>query len=39
MARGKHNSPQRTRTYKSRKSVLKTTTLIKNNETVIKNLK
>lgn len=39
MARGKHNSPQRTRTNKSRKSVLKTTTLIKNNETVIKNLK
>ena len=39
MARGKHCSPQRTKTNKRRKSVLKTITLIKNNESVLKNLK
>jgi hypothetical protein len=39
MARGNHTSPQRTRTDKSRKSVLKTFNLIKQNEAVLKKLK
>jgi hypothetical protein len=39
MARGKHTSPQRTRTNKSRKSVLKTFNLIKQNELILKKLK
>lgn len=38
MARGNHTSPQRTRTNKSRKSTVKTLTLIKQNEAVIKSL-
>ena len=38
MARGKHTSPQRTRTNKSRKSVLKTFNLIKQNELVLKSI-
>lgn len=39
MARGNHTSPQRTRTNKSRKSTVKTLTLIKQNESVLKKLK
>ena len=38
MAKGTHTSPQRTRTNKSRKSVLKTFKLIKQNELLIKKL-
>jgi hypothetical protein len=38
MARGNHTSPQRTRTSKSRKSVLKTFNLIKQNELILKKL-
>jgi hypothetical protein len=39
MARGNHTSPQRTKTKKSRKSTVKTLNLIKQNESVLKNLK
>ena len=39
MARGNHTSPQRTKTNKSRKSVVKTFKLIKQNELLIKSLK
>ena len=39
MARGNHTSPQRTRKNKSRKSVVKTLNLIKQNELVLKNQK
>jgi hypothetical protein len=39
MARGNHTSPQRTKTNKSRKSTLKTLTLIKQNEELLKRLK
>jgi hypothetical protein len=39
MARGNHTSPQRTKRTKSRKSVLKTFNLIKQNELVLKKLK
>ena len=39
MARGNHTSPQRTKTGKSKKSVLKTFKLIKQNELVLRNLK
>ena len=39
MARGNHTSPQRTKTNKSRKSILKTANLIKHNELVLKKLK
>jgi hypothetical protein len=38
MARGNHTSPQRTKTNKSRKSTVKTLTLIKQNELLIKKL-
>jgi len=38
MARGNHTSPQRTKTSKSRKSTVKTLTLIKQNELLIKKL-
>jgi hypothetical protein len=38
MARGNHTSPQRTKTSKSRKSTIKTLTLIKQNELLIKKL-
>ena len=38
MARGNHTSPQRTKTNKSRKSVVKTLTLIKQNELLLKKL-
>ena len=38
MARGNHTSPQRTRTNKSIKSVLKTFNLIKQNELILKKL-
>lgn len=39
MARGNHNSPQRTRTGKSRKSAVKTFKLIKQNESILNKLK
>jgi hypothetical protein len=39
MARGKHSSPQRTKANKSRKSILKTLNLIKQNELLIKRLR
>jgi hypothetical protein len=39
MARGKHSSPQRTKTGKSRKSVVKTFKLIKQNELILNKLK
>jgi len=38
MAKVSHNSPQKTRTNKSRKSILKTLTLVKQNEQLIKKL-
>jgi len=38
MARGNHTSPQRTKTNKSRKSVVKTLTLIKQNELILRKL-
>jgi hypothetical protein len=38
MAKVTHTSPQKTRTGKSRKSVLKTTKLIKQNELILKKL-
>jgi len=38
MAKVSHNSPQKTRTSKSRKSVLKTYNLIKQNELILKKL-
>ena len=39
MAKVSHNSPQKTRTGKSRKSSLKTFKLIKQNEELLKKLK
>lgn len=39
MARGNHTSPQRTKANKSRKSILKTFKLIKQNELLLKKLK
>ena len=39
MAKVSHTSPQKTRTGKSRKSVLKTFKLIKQNELLLKKLK
>lgn len=39
MARGNHSSPQRTKTGKSRKSVVKTFKLIKQNELILNKLK
>lgn len=39
MARGKHSSPQRTDFNKRRKSQLKTTKLIKQNDLVLSKLK
>jgi hypothetical protein len=38
MAKVSHSSPQKTRTSKSRKSILKTLTLVKQNELLIKKL-
>ena len=38
MAKVSHSSPQKTRTNKSRKSILKTLTLVKQNELLIKKL-
>ena len=38
MAKVSHNSPQKTRTNKSRKSVLKTYNLVKQNEQILKKL-
>jgi hypothetical protein len=38
MAKVSHSSPQKTRTNKSRKSILKTLTLVKQNEQLIKKL-
>jgi hypothetical protein len=39
MANVTHSSPQKKRTNKSRKSVLKTLTLVKQNELLLKKLK
>jgi len=38
MAKISHSSPQKTRTNKSRKSILKTLTLVKQNELLLKKL-
>ena len=38
MAKVSHSSPQKIRTNKSRKSILKTLTLVKQNELLIKKL-
>ena len=38
MAKVSHSSPQKTRTNKSRKSILKTLTLVKQNELLLKKL-
>jgi len=38
MAKVSHSSPQKTRNNKSRKSILKTLTLVKQNELLIKKL-
>ena len=38
MAKVSHSSPQKTRTNKSRKSILKALTLVKQNELLIKKL-
>ena len=38
MAKVSHSSPQKTRTSKSRKSVLKTYNLVKQNELILKKL-
>ncbi len=39
MAKVSHSSPQKTRTNKSRKSILKTLALVKQNELLLKKLK
>ena len=38
MAKVSHSSPQKTRTNKSRKSIVKTLTLVKQNELLLKKL-